>query len=73
MELDIESRLITSQLKFTPPKEVKLNLAKTEVCDFITKENICLNAYEERMGIDSTKISEKKDCEYKTFHFVSRL
>ncbi|XP_044749049.1 protein cramped [Coccinella septempunctata] len=64
--LDIDATLITSQLKFAPPKGAKLNLARTEVCDFITKENICLKAYEERMGIDGSKVNDKKDTKKST-------
>ncbi|XP_045479562.1 protein cramped isoform X2 [Harmonia axyridis] len=65
-DFDIDAKLITSQLKFAPPKNVKLNLPRTDVCDFITKDNISLKAYEERMGIDGSKLIEKKDCKKST-------
>ncbi|CAG9761973.1 unnamed protein product [Ceutorhynchus assimilis] len=46
-------KLVTSALKLSPPSEAKIDLPSINISEYLTRQTICLTAYESRLGLDT--------------------
>ncbi|KAH0999538.1 hypothetical protein HUJ04_005395 [Dendroctonus ponderosae] len=64
-EVDEKMMLVKPPLRLSPPSDAKIELPAINISEYLTRQTICLTAYESRLGIDTfrelkTQIPKKK-------------
>lgn len=44
-------RILNPPLRLTPPPDVKIEVPTFNLTEYLTCQSVCLNSYEERMGV----------------------
>ncbi|XP_060531340.1 protein cramped [Cylas formicarius] len=69
-ESEKNKRIFSPPLRLSPPADAKIELPSINLSDYLTRQTICLTAYESRIGLDTISdpkvMSKKKNLKQKT-------